>query len=346
MLARPKVWARLGDRPPFLAQVVGRSPNQSRPVAGLVRCCALVASPAAPPASPPSSRKDRWTILDVLRWTTARFEERQLDTPRLDAEVLVAAALGVARVQLYVQHDRPLLGDELAKIRESVRRRQSGEPVAYIVGHKEFFGLELKVDPRVLIPRPDTETLVDEALDRLRARAAEAPPPRIADVGTGSGAIAIVLGRRHPNAFLFAVDASTDALAVARENAQLHHVSVELLQGDLAAPLREHAPFDVITANLPYIPRADIAGLPREVRSEPGGALDGGPDGLDLVRRLINEVPSVLAPGGALVLEVGAGQAPAVTALCVQVGLTDMRVRRDLGAVDRVVSAVKASGNE
>lgn len=305
----------------------------------------MVASPAAPPASPPASRKDRWTILDVIRWTTARFEERRLDTPRLDAEVLVAAALGVARVQLYVQHDRPLLGDELAKIRESVRRRQEGEPVAYIVGHKEFFGLELKVDARVLIPRPDTETLVDEALDRLRARANDAPPPRIADIGTGSGAIAVVLGRRHPTAAVFAVDASADALAVARENAQRHQITIELLLGDLVAPLRPHAPFDLVAANLPYVPRGDIAGLTPEVRSEPAAALDGGPDGLALIRRLVAELPPLLAPRGALVLEVGAGQAQAVATLCEQAGFTDVRVRRDLGAVDRVVSAVKTSGD-
>jgi len=340
----------------------------------------------------PTNRKDAtstepWTVMSVLRWTTGRFEERGLETPRLDAEVLIASALGLPRLQLYVQFDRPLGPEELGAIREAVKRRQGGQSVAYVVGHKEFFGLDFAVDPRVLVPRPDTETLVDEALARLgatglarkgSARAAEpaasnldeapelpadptpsttsasplddgsgsapepaAPPLRIADVGTGSGAIIVSLGQRLPGAALYAVDASPDALDVARGNAERHGVRVTFLEGDLGEPLMAFAPFDLIVANLPYIPSAEIAALPPEVRAEPRAALDGGPDGLDLVRRLVAAAPALLAPGGALALEVGAGQAPAVAAICLAAGLADIQQRRDLGSVDRVVSARK-----
>jgi release factor glutamine methyltransferase len=258
--------------------------------------------------------------------------------------VLIAAALGVARLQLYVQFDRPLDQAELAAIRDSVRRRQTGEPVAYIVGKKEFFGLELAVDARVLVPRPDTETLVDEALARLAERPPEAPAPRIADVGTGSGAVAVTLAKQRPTAEVLATDISAEALEVARENARRHGVTVTFLEGDLEAPLAPHAPLDLIAANLPYIPTGDLAGLPPEVRHEPRRALDGGADGLALVRRLVVAAASaLLAPGGALALEVGAGQAPSAAELCRAAGLTDVRLRRDLGSIDRVVSGRRPS---
>jgi release factor glutamine methyltransferase len=325
---------------------------------------------SSPPEKPAAPEAKRWTVKDVLLWTTSRFEERGLATPRLDAEVITAHALGVPRLQLYVQFDRPLLPDELAAIRESVKRRQAGESVAYVVGKKEFWGLELAVDARVLVPRPDTETLVGEALDRVgrapRARprrladaaadaqgadaapAAETPPeaparpaPRVADVGTGSGAIAIALAKERPDATIYAVDVSPDALAVARANAERLGAAVTFLEGDLAAPLAPYAPFDLIVANLPYVRAADIAGLAPEVRAEPALALDGGADGLALVRRLVAAAPALLAPGGALVLEIGAGQAAETARLCAAAGLGDVRLARDLGQIERVVSAVR-----
>jgi release factor glutamine methyltransferase len=329
--------------------------------------------------------------MDVVRWTTSRFEERGLPTPRLDAEILVGHALAVARVQLYVQFDRPLTPEELAAIRELVKRRQAGESVAYVIGKKEFWGLDFDVDARVLVPRPDTETLVDEALARVgRAarvrpakqptadRAADAadadanavlgdassageagatdvsldapetpdapakPAPRIADIGTGSGAIAVTLAKERPDALVYATDVSPAALDVARANAARHGVALTFLEGSLEAPLIPHAPFDLVTANLPYIPSADIAGLAPEVRAEPRGALDGGADGLDLVRRLVAAAPALLAPGGALVLEIGVGQAAETARLCAAAGLVDVRVRRDLGEIERVVSAVRS----
>jgi release factor glutamine methyltransferase len=290
-----------------------------------------------PPAAA-TAPSTTWTILQVLRWTTTRFQERGLATPRLDAELLAAHAFGLPRVQLYAQFDRPLEGAELAAFRELVRRRQGGEPVAYITGRKEFWSLELAVDPRVLIPRPDTETAVEEALARLPEDAAG----RVADVGTGSGAIALALGRARPGAALFATDLSPEALAVAGANAARLGIAITFLQGDLLEPLRPHAPFDLIAANLPYVRSGDIAGLAPEVQCEPRLALDGGADGLGLVRALVVAAPALLAPGGALVLEIGAGQAEATAALCAAAGLADVRTRRDLGDVERVVSALRA----
>jgi release factor glutamine methyltransferase len=287
-------------------------------------------------------------VLDVLRWMTARFTERGLSTPRLDAEVLAANALAVTRVQLYVQFDRPLDAAELGTLRALVKRRQGGESVAYITGKKEFWGLELAVDARVLVPRPDTETLVDETLARLAAQAAGARPPRVADVGTGSGAIAIAIAKSSSAAGVeprlapevIASDLSIDALALARANAERHGVAIVFVQGDLEEPLRAHAPFDAIAANLPYIPAADIDALSAEVRAEPRLALDGGPDGLAIVRRLIAAAPALLASGGALILEVGAGQAATTAAGLTAAGFTDVRLRRDLGEVDRVASGL------
>jgi release factor glutamine methyltransferase len=283
--------------------------------------------------------KASWTILEVLQWTTARFQERGMGSPRLDAELLAAHAFGLSRVQLYTQFDRPLLPPELAALRELVKRRQAGEPVAYLTGRKEFWSLDLAVDKRVLIPRPDTETTVEEALERLKERPGEEPARlALADIGTGSGAIALALAKNHPGASVFACDVSTDALAVARANAERLALAVTFLEGHLAEPLRAHGRFDLIAANLPYVRAGDIPGLAPEVRSEPWLALDGGEDGLHLVRTLVAMAPEVLAPGGALVLEIGEGQAAATAELCRAAGLQDVRVRADLGGVDRVVS--------
>jgi len=322
----------------------------------------LALNPPPLSSSPPDAAPVRWTVLEVIRWTAARFTERALATPRLDAELLVAHALGLPRVQLYVQFDRPLGPDELGAIRALIKRRQAGESVAYLVGKKEFWGVDFTVDARVLVPRPDTETLIEEARERLGQRppepqegdaeeageAAEATPPavseppRIADVGTGSGAIALTLAKLFPGAAVFAGDVSPGALEVARGNAERLGLAVTFVEGDLAAPLAAHAPFSLVCANLPYIPSGDMATLPPEVKTEPALALDGGPDGLALVRRLVGDAPRLLAPGGALVLEIGDGQAGATAELLRAAGLADVRVRRDLAGVERVVSGVRA----
>jgi len=294
-----------------------------------------LAAPSAP--APPAPVPQSWTVLDVIRWTAARFSERGLPTPRLDAELIVAHVLSLPRIQLYVQSDRPLSATELPDIRALIKRRQAGESIAYLVGKKEFWGFEFAVDARVLVPRPDTETLVEEARERLEGLEA----PRLADVGTGSGALAVTLAKLRPDAVVFASDISASALEIARANAERLGAAVTFVEGDLAAPLAEHAPFSLIVANLPYIPSANLASLPPEVRAEPMLALDGGDDGLQLVRRLVEAAPALLASGGALALEIGAGQAQTTAALLASAGFVDVRVRPDLAGVDRVVAGRK-----
>jgi release factor glutamine methyltransferase len=298
---------------------------------------------AVSPPNPAAPRTAPWTILEVLNWTTTRFSERSLPSPRLDAELLAAHAFGLARIQLYAQFDRPLSADELGRFRELVKRRQAGEPVAYIVGRKEFWSLDLAVDRRVLIPRPDTETAVEAALALLPADAAV----RVCDVGTGSGAIALAIRKDRPLAVVVAIDASAEALAVAGENAGRLGLPLDLRQGDLLAPLAAEPtldPFDVIIANLPYVPRGDVPGLAPEVQAEPLLALDGGADGLDLVRRLVAAAPGHLRPGGAVVLEIGAGQAAETRRICEAVGLVRVATHRDLGGIERVVVGHRSEG--
>jgi len=290
----------------------------------------------APPTT--SSLPATWTVLDVVRWTTARFAERGLGTPRLDAELLVAHVLSLPRVQLYVQFERVLTPEELASLRDMIKRRQAGESIAYLTGRKEFWKFELAVDARVLVPRPDTETLVEEALARL----GEPAPARIADVGTGSGALAITLAKVRAEAAVFASDVSPAALEVARGNAERLGAAVTFVEGDLGAPLAAHAPFTLIVANLPYVPTGELASLSADVRSEPALALDGGADGLDLVRRLVKEAPALLAAGGALALEIGDGQAAATRALLEAAAFTDVQTRKDLAGIERIVSGVKS----
>src|SRR6185295_17964767 len=200
---------------------------------------------------------------------------------------------------------------------------------------------ELCVDARVLVPRPDTETLVDEALARLPGGKAGADPARVAEVGTGSGAVAIAIAKTRAGTEVVASDVSPGALEVARGNAERHGVAIAFVEGDLDAPLRPLAPFDAVVANLPYVASREIDGLSPEVRAEPRLALDGGADGLDLVRRLVAAAPALLGPCGALALEIGAGQAPATAALLTAAGFADVRLRRDLAGIDRVVSGVK-----
>jgi len=288
-----------------------------------------------PSASPP---KPVWAVLDVLRWTTTHFEKHGVASARLDAELLAAHAFGMSRIELYAHFDRPLDAPELAAYRDLVTRRVAGEPVAYLLGRKEFWSLDLLVDARVLIPRPDSETLVEEALERVTS-----PGARIADVGTGSGALALALAKERPESQVFAADISPDALAVARANAERLGLTVTFLQGDLIAPLAAAGPFDLIVANLPYIPSADIAGLSADVRSEPHLALDGGADGLSLIRKLVAEVPELLQAGGCLALEVGAGQADTVGELLGAAGFDGVRCRCDLAGIERVVSGTKGT---
>lgn len=278
-----------------------------------------------------------WTIEGVLKWAADDFRGRGIEGPRLDAEVLLAHALGVTRMQLILDGKKPLAPDELARFREMVKRRRAREPVAYLRGEREFYGRRFAVDGRVLIPRPDTEILVDVALARTAPRSLCA---RALDLCTGSGCVAVTLGRERPTSIVFATDVSEGALAVARRNAErLGAYNVAFSLGDLFAPLgAPRACFDVITANPPYIPSAEIATLDADVKDfEPRLALDGGADGLAFLRRIIQGAPPFLAEGGTLALEVGAGEAPAVAALMEGAGYEGVSVTRDYGKIERVV---------
>lgn len=277
-----------------------------------------------------------WTPLRLLEWTTRRFAEAGIDSPRLAAQILLAHALRIDRVQLYVQHDKPLGPEELARYRELVKRRLAGEPVAYLTGQQEFWSLPLAVDARVLVPRRDTETLVELVLDQVDRAAAL----RIADIGTGSGAIALALARELPRAELVATDRSAEALALARENAARLKLAdrVAFREGDLYAALAEGERFDVLASNPPYIASAEIDRLSPEVRREPRAALDGGPDGLDALRRLVaGAAAHLVAPGGLLALEHGFDQGPAVRALIDATGaFQPAATRADMGGQPRV----------
>jgi release factor glutamine methyltransferase len=282
---------------------------------------------------------DTWTILRVLDWTRETFEKRGVDNPRLDAELLIAKALGIPRIMLYARFDQPLGRPELDAVRALVKRRAGGEPVAYIEGTKEFWSLDLEVSPAVLIPRPDTERLVELAIAEARARLAEAPtlerPLRVVDVGTGSGAIAIALAKELASAEVHATDVSGDALAVAARNVARHGVGVTLHHGPLLAPV--DGAFDVVAANLPYIPTADIAGLMRDVRAfEPHLALDGGPDGLALYDALLAALPARLHDGARVLFEADGAQLDVLATKLRAAGFVDVDVTRDLAQQPRV----------
>jgi len=295
-------------------------------------------SPPAPPATPsPPAQKQIWTILEVLRWTIGRFERHGIASARLDAELLATLAFSRTRIELYTHFDQPLGDPELAAYRGLVQRRMSGESVAYILGRKEFWSLDLLVDARVLVPRPDTETLVEQAMDVLKAMDGNVRALRVADIGTGSGALALALKKERPGDEVFAVDVSSDALEVARGNASRLGLDITFVQGDLVAPLAGLGLFDLVASNPPYIPSQDIAGLSPEVRREPHLALDGGTDGLVLVRRLAKEARAILAPGGALAMEIGAGQVGTAMEILRGEGYTNIGVRKDLAGIERVV---------
>jgi release factor glutamine methyltransferase len=283
-----------------------------------------------------------WTPLRVLEWTAGRFRERGLESARLDAEVLLAHALKTNRVGLYTGFDKPLAAEELTAYRELVKRRLAGEPVAYLVGEQEFWSLPLKVDARVLIPRRDTETLVEVGLKRVRSGGT--PCRRIADVATGSGAVALALAVECPGAVVIATDASEGALEVAAANVERHALGarVTLRHGDLLGPLAGEEPFDLIVSNPPYVPRGEIDGLAREVKAEPRAALDGGVDGLDLIRPLVAGAPALLAAGGMLAVEHTAEQGARVRALLEGARLGEVRTTKDLAGLDRVTSGIKA----
>lgn len=280
-----------------------------------------------------------WTIGRILKWTEQYFKDKGIESPRLDAEVLLAHVLEQQRIYLYVHFDEPLQPGELAAYREMIKKRVLRVPVAQILGEKEFMGLTFKVTADTLVPRPDTEILVQAAVDRLRAMAGE-EPLRFADIGTGSGAICLSVLHYLEGTVADTVDISPAARAVAEENAASLGLAdrVTFHTGDLLQPLSGIS-FAAILSNPPYIPEADIAKLAPEVRlKEPHTALSGGQDGLDFYRRLANEAPAMLVPGGFTAFEVGIHQAGDVADLLKANPLIDRtEILSDYAGIDRVV---------
>jgi release factor glutamine methyltransferase len=282
------------------------------------------------------------TVAAARRAFTAQFRAAGIEMPELDARLLVGHALSLDHAAVAAAGGRALTAEEESAIAALARRRLGHEPVARIIGTKEFWSLELRIDAATLVPRPETETLVAAALAAIEARGTRTQKLRIADLGTGSGAILLaLLTELQQNAFGVGTDVSPRALAVARDNARRQGLAgAGFVACDLAAALR--GPFDVIVSNPPYIATDDIAGLPPEVRLyDPHGALDGGPDGLDFYRAIAANAPALLAPDGLVVVELGAGQAEPVAALFAGAGLAPSPPQPDLNGIPRALVARK-----
>lgn len=293
-------------------------------------------------ASPAVAAAGR-TVAAARRAWAAELRGAGIESPELDARILTGHALGLDHAGLAAAQARVLTAGEERTIAALMRRRLGREPVARIVGRKEFWGLSLGIDAATLVPRPETETLVEAALDALDAAAARCRPLRIVDLGTGSGAILLALLSELPNATGFGGDVSAAASKAARDNARnLGIARAHFFAGDMAAALA--GPFDLIVSNPPYIASGDIAALDAEVSAyDPRRALDGGADGLDFYRAIAAAAPALLAPDGLLIVELGAGQAAAVAALFAAVGLAPRPPRPDLNGVPRALIAVKRS---
>jgi release factor glutamine methyltransferase len=276
------------------------------------------------------------SVLDVIKKTTEFLASKGIESPRLNAELLIGHALGLKRMQLYLQFERLLPEAELERIRPLVRRRALHEPVQYILGETEFHGLTLRVDRRALIPRPETEQLVE-----LVVAAHGAPPSRILELGTGSGAIALALARAFPEAAVVATDISGDALALARDNAESAGLSrqVQLVQSDWFSALPPE-PFDLIISNPPYLSETETAAAAVEVREfEPRGALASANGGAADLERIVADAPRYLAPGGLLALETGIAQHARLAAAAQAAGFGQVECRRDLTGRDRFLLA-------
>lgn len=277
-----------------------------------------------------------WTIGKILKWTEEYFAKAGLDTPRLDAEVLLCHVLHKERIHLYVHFDQPLSKEELAQFKVYIKERVQHKPVAYIVGYKDFMGLEFKVTADTLIPRPDTEILVEAVISRLKTGD---DTGIIADIGTGTGAICLSLLNYLTSLRAVTVDISTKALAVAKENAQRLGLAdrIEFYQGDLLEPIKD-GQFTAIVSNPPYIPEGDIAALAADVKDyEPISALVAGPDGLDCYRRLVAEAGALLRAGGFLAMEIGINQREPLEQLAQGMGWGKVEVIKDLAGIDRVL---------
>jgi release factor glutamine methyltransferase len=305
-----------------------------------------------------------WTVLELIDWSRDYLKEKGFENARLETELLLSHALSLKRIELYLAFERQLNEGELARYKALLKRRLAGEPVQYVTGCAAFMFSEFEVTPAVLIPRPETEALMEFAL-RVIGEMAAAPRVAlassqagavgacedelvVADIGTGSGVIATTVAQKIPDCRVYATDPSRDALEVAARNAERAGVAgqISFLEGKLLDPLREEGLEGRVCAlisNPPYVPTGDIPGLPSDVRDfEPRGALDGGPDGLDVIRGIAQDGAAFLVPGGALILEVGDGQAETVTELLSE-SLESVEVHKDYAGRDRIVAGRRES---
>ena len=294
---------------------------------------------------PAEAKEPHWRILKLIRWTTSYFNTHRVESPRASAEILLAHTLGLARIDLYLRYDQPLVEEELKRFKQMIKKRIAGEPVAYIVGIKEFWSLELEVSPDVLIPRPETECVV-EAVQRFLTQAPNRSGRRILDLGTGSGAIIIALASVFPDNRYFALDRGYRISALARQNARRNDLKdrIHFFVADWFEALKsDRSGFDIIISNPPYIQSDAIRHLQPEIsKYEPGTALDGGPDGLDCLRHIIRRAHHFLAAEGRLFLEIGSDQKAAVGQIIDAVGgYTDVIFSEDYSGLDRVVQMEK-----
>ncbi len=291
--------------------------------------------------------KSVWTIMEILNWTKQHFAAKGVENPRLDAEVLLCAVLKCQRIKLYTEFDKPLSEDERQLMRSFVERRAKHEPLAYIIGERAFMRNSFKVTPATLVPRPETELLVESLVQASTLLKADGAV-KILDIGTGSGAILVSLLDYLPAAVGVGVDISNAALAVAKENAA--NIGVDkraaFRHSDVFSNVPLEKKFDIIVSNPPYIPAADIATLDKDVQQEPHSALDGGVDGLDFYRRIAREAAAHLAEDGLLAFEIGINQSEAVQKLCLTSGFKRVAVRNDYADIPRMVFALKEKEGE
>jgi release factor glutamine methyltransferase len=286
-----------------------------------------------------------WTVLELINETTAYFKKKGIESARLDAELLLAHCCNRARIQLYIDFERLVSAEELSIFRELVRRRAAREPVAYLTGYKEFWSLKIAVEKGVLIPRPETELLVEESVKTIKLLSKEVLQTAILELGAGSGALSIALAQELKQCIICATDISSAALKIAQRNSSAHGCAgrVHFIRGDSLTAFRQKEVFDLIVSNPPYICSAAIAGLAPEIREhEPVGALDGGPDGLSFYRRWIPQMPVLLKRNGWAVLEMGAGQSAAISKLFQDTGtFADVQTVKDYAGHERIIRARK-----
>jgi release factor glutamine methyltransferase len=275
------------------------------------------------------------TVLELLQNTAGYFAKRQIESPRLNIEHLLADALGKKRIELYLEFDCEIPQQLLDPLRDKVRRRAEGEPLQHLLGHWDFYGRTFKTDRRALIPRPETELLVETVLGEIKPD--KSSGSRLADVGTGTGILAITFALERPGMEVIGLDISEEALTLARENADRFETGVVFRHSDLLDAAE--GGYNWVVANLPYIPTGELAGLPPEVRFDPLIALDGGEDGLTIVKRLIESIPDKLASNSLVALEVGQGQAAEVARFLARQNFRDIAIKKDYQGIERILTA-------